>query len=241
VLLGVEGGYLHVAGPGFPGLAREDAGEHAVRRRHDGPFRAFEARGRRRSTDRSSFPLGATGPRKCRDPHPPEAEVCARPVSALLAASRWRVTMSAVKPSVLLAAGRERVCGPDHRCPSRHPPRQRPFLHYQFDLIEAADWMRRIFWWLSARPRPGRPRDRYGNLPCITCRRRNAGHRRAIGNACRGMQCPAVVTNGTSSPISTLARCWRSIEPRRRRTLVLTRVKDPRRYGVVATGATAGS
>jgi NDP-sugar pyrophosphorylase family protein len=151
--------------------------------------------------------------------------------------------MSAVKPHAVILAGGEgtRLRPLTHCIPKPVIPLvNRPFLHYQFDLLAAAGLVEAR---LLVGYRPDRVRaalgDRYGSIELTYVHEREPlGTGGAIGNACRGMEGSAVVTNGdvlTDLDLAAVLAVHR--ERGGAGTIVLTRVEDPRRYGVVVTEA----
>ncbi len=149
--------------------------------------------------------------------------------------------MSAVRPrAVILAGGEGTRLRPLTYCIPKPviPLVNRPFLHYQFALIEAAGIgdAHILVGYKTDRVRAALG-DRFGGLTLHYVHEREPlGTGGAIGNACRGWAGPAVVTNGdvlTDLDLGAVLAFHRAHGGGG--TLVLTRVADPRRYGVVVT------
>jgi NDP-sugar pyrophosphorylase family protein len=116
----------------------------------------------------------------------------------------------------------------------------RPFLHYPLELIEATGiGEARLL--VGYRPEAVREAlgDRFGGVALrYVCEDEPLGTGGAIGNACRGMDGPAVVTNGdvlSDLDLGAVLAFHRAHGGAG--TIVMTRVEDPRRYGVIVTGA----
>lgn len=151
--------------------------------------------------------------------------------------------MSAVKPhGVILAGGEGTRLRPLTHCIPKPviPLVNRPFLHYQLDLLADVGiaGARLLVGYQPDRVRAALG-DRYGSLELQYVHESEPlGTGGAIGNACRALEGPAVVTNGdvlTDLDLGAVLAFHRAHGGAG--TLVLTRVKDPRRYGVVVTEA----
>ena len=145
-------------------------------------------------------------------------------------------------PRALILAGGEgtRLRPLTHLIPKPVIPLvNRPFLHYQLELIEAAGIADAR---LLVGYRPDRVRaalgDRFGGVALRYVQEDEPlGTGGAIGNACREVDGLVVVTNGdvlSDLDLAAVLAFHRSHGGAG--TIVMTRVEDPRRYGVIVTG-----
>jgi NDP-sugar pyrophosphorylase family protein len=149
--------------------------------------------------------------------------------------------MSAVNTRAVILAGGEgtRLRPLTRRIPKPVIPLvNRPFLHYQLELIEAAG-IGEASMLVGYRPEAVREAlgDRFGSVTLRYVREDEPlGTGGAIGNACRGLDGPAVVTNGdvlSDLDLGAILAFHRAHGGAG--TIVMTRVEDPRRYGVIVT------